>query len=44
MALELFRYYLTGRHIMVVTYHASLTWLRNFREPEGMFAWTVDYG
>ncbi len=36
MAIELFRYYLTGRHFTVVTDHASLTWLRNFREPEGM--------
>ncbi len=38
MAVELFRYYLTGRHITVVTDHASLTWLRNFRESEGMVA------
>ncbi len=38
MAIELFKYYLTGRHFMVVTDHASLTWLRNFREPEGMVA------
>ena len=38
MAIELFRYYLTGRHFTVVTDHASLTWLRNFREPEGMVA------
>ncbi len=36
MVVELFRYYLTGRHFMVVTYHARLTWLHNFREPEGM--------
>ncbi len=35
---ELFKYYLTGRHFTVVTDHASLTWLRNFREPEGMVA------
>ncbi len=41
MAVELFKYYLTGRHFTVVTDHASLTWLRNFREPEGMVArWT----
>ena len=38
MAIELFRYYLRGRHFTVVTDHASLTWLRNFREPEGMVA------
>ena len=36
--IELFRYYLTGRHFTVVTDHASLTWLCNFREPEGMVA------
>ncbi len=38
MVIELFRYYLTGRHYTVVTDHASLTWLCNFREPEGMVA------
>ena len=42
MAIELFRYYRTGRHFTVVTDHASLTWLRNFREPKGMVArWIV---
>ena len=30
-----FKYYLTGRHLTVVTDHASLTWLRNFKEPRG---------
>ncbi len=39
MAIELFRYYLTERHFTVVIDHASLTWLRNFRGPEGMVAW-----
>ncbi len=38
MAIELFLYYMTGRHFTVVTDHASLTWLHNFREPEGMVA------
>ncbi len=37
-AVELFKYYLTGRHFTVVTDHTSLTWLRNFREPEGVVA------
>ncbi len=37
-AIELFKYYLTGRHFTVVTDHASLTWLRNFKEPEGVVA------
>ncbi len=42
MAIELFQYYLTGRHFTVVTDHASLTWLRNFKEPDGMVArWTA---
>ncbi len=35
MAVELFIYYLTRQHFTVVTDHASLTWLRNFKEPEG---------
>ncbi len=37
-AVELFKYYLTGRHFTVVTDHASLSWLRNFKEPEGVVA------
>ena len=37
-AIELFKYYLTGRHFTVVTDHASLTWLHNFKEPEGVVA------
>ncbi len=38
MAIELLQYYLTGRHFTVAKDHASLTWLRNFRELEGMVA------
>ncbi len=37
-AVELFKYYFTWRHFTVVTDHASLTWLRNFKEPEGVVA------
>ncbi len=37
-AIELFKYYLTGRHFTVVTDHARLTWLHNFKEPEGVVA------
>ncbi len=37
-AVELFKYYLTGRHFAVVNNHACLTWLRNFNEPEGIIA------
>ena len=37
-ALEQFRYYLSGRHFDVITDHASLTWLLNFKNPEGMIA------
>ncbi len=38
MAVELFRFCLMGPHFTIVTDHASLMWLRNFREPEGMVA------
>ncbi len=34
-AVELFKYYLTGRHFTVVTDHA---WLQNFKEPQGVVA------
>ena len=37
-AVENFRYYLLGRHFDVITDHASLVWLRNFKNPEGMVA------
>ena len=33
-----FRPYLLGRHFTLRTDHGSLTWLRNFREPEGQLA------
>ena len=33
-----FRPYLLGRHFLLRTYHGSLTWLSNFREPEGQLA------
>ena len=37
-AVELFCYYLPMRHFTVVNDRASLIWLRNFKEPEGMVA------
>ena len=33
-----FRHYLWGRHFLIRTDHASLVWLKNFKEPEGMLA------
>ncbi len=30
--------FLTGRHFTLVTDHASLIWLRNVKEPEGVVA------
>ncbi len=42
MAIELFRFYLTGRHFTGVTDHASLMWLRNFREPEGPLVYGIE--
>ena len=37
-ACEQFRYYLLGRHFTLITDHASLTWLVQFKDPEGMVA------
>lgn len=36
--LKQFRPYLLGRHFQVRSDHGSLTWLRNFKEPEGQLA------
>lgn len=36
--LRQFKHYLLGRKILLRTDHASLRWLRNFKEPEGMLA------
>lgn len=33
-----FKYYLFGRNFLLRTDHASLVWLKNFKEPEGMVA------
>ena len=33
-----YRAYLTGRKFLLRTDHGSLTWLRNFKEPEGQLA------
>ena len=33
-----FRHYLLGRHFTVRTNHNSLTWLKNFKEPQGQLA------
>ncbi|KAJ8363722.1 hypothetical protein SKAU_G00125530 [Synaphobranchus kaupii] len=37
-ALHHFRPYLQGSHFLLRTYHASLTWLLNFKDPEGQVA------
>ena len=37
-ACEQIRYYLLGRHFTIATDHSSLTWLRRFKDPEGMVA------
>eukprot|EP00731_Ephydatia_muelleri_P025917 Em0018g17a len=36
--IEQFRPYLLGRHFTLRSDHGSLTWLRNFKEPEGQLA------
>ena len=33
-----FRPYLLGKHFLLWTDHGSLTWLSNFKEPEGLLA------
>ena len=38
LAVKNFRYYLLGRHFEIITDHASLVWLTNFKNPEGMVA------
>ena len=43
-AVELFKYYLIDRHIKVMTHHASLAWLRNFKEAEGTVALRITLG
>ena len=35
---EHFRHYLYGRHFIIRTNHASLKWLKNFRNADGMLA------
>ena len=35
---EHFRYYLSGNHFVIRTDHASLKWLRNFKNIDGMLA------
>ena len=36
--IHLFRPYLQGKEFILRTEHGSLTWLTNFREPEGQLA------
>lgn len=33
-----FKHYLYGKHFLLRTDHSSLTWLKSFKEPEGMIA------
>jgi len=37
-----FRSYLLGREFQLRTDHGSLTWLSNFKEPEGQLAWWLE--
>ncbi|GFR03494.1 retrovirus-related Pol polyprotein from transposon 17.6 [Trichonephila clavata] len=40
-AVEHFHPYLYGRRFLLRTDHASLTWLLNFKNPEGQIAWWI---
>ncbi|KRY92620.1 Retrovirus-related Pol polyprotein from transposon [Trichinella pseudospiralis] len=40
---KLFRPYLVGQRFTLRTDHDSLTWLRNFKEPEGQVARWLEY-
>jgi len=37
-AFQYFRHYLLGAHVILRTDHNSLTWLKNFKRPEGILA------
>ena len=37
-----FRHFLIGRHFILRTDHGSLTWLKNFHEPESQMAWWLE--
>ena len=40
-----YRHYLLGKHFIVRTDHGSLTWLLNFKEPQGQLArWLEELG
>ena len=34
-----FRHYRLGQHFTLRTYHGSLVWILNFKEPEGQLVW-----
>ncbi|CAG2249684.1 Retrovirus-related Pol polyprotein from transposon 17.6 [Mytilus edulis] len=38
MFVKYFRHFLWGRHFKIRTDHASLVWLKNFKDPEGILA------